>query len=445
MLNILTSDPNKIMLVPPDPERQYVSKQQYIKIFRDGAQADGHGFNFIDADEETASNGTAGYYSWNPEPGVRFISLDTVSEAGVIGPSANGNIDDPQFQWLTSELDAAETADELVVLFSHHAIPSLSSTVEDELAGPCSGPDDSHGHNTNPGCDPDPRTSTPLHLGPEMIGVLHGYPNVIAWVAGHSHENQISPYANPSGGGFWSIRVAAEADWPQQGRLLEIFDNKDGTLSIFGTIVDLAAPATSVEPGTDAATLDSLEIASLGRTIGYNEPQYGAESCNPVCEGGLIDRNVELMLADPRRGDPPPPPPPPPGVKCGRAHNANLIEGTRRDDKLAGTKRSDKLLGRDGDDRLRGKGGRDCARGGRGNDLIRGGDGRDRLAGNRHRDKLVGGPGRDKLLGGGRKDKLFAIDGERDIVNCGKGRDDVALIDEFDVVKNCEALAGPGA
>ncbi len=50
-------------------------------------------------------------------------------------------------------------ADELVVLFSHHAIPSLTADVPDELAGPCTAPD-AHGHDINPGCDVDPRDSS---------------------------------------------------------------------------------------------------------------------------------------------------------------------------------------------------------------------------------------------------------------------------------------------
>ena len=87
----------------------------------------------------------------------------------------------------------------------------------------------------------------------DLTALLHDHPNVIAWVAGHSHQNTVDPYPNPSGtGGFWSIRVAAEADWPQQSRLLEIFDNEDGTLSIFGTILDHASPATAAAGGTDA-------------------------------------------------------------------------------------------------------------------------------------------------------------------------------------------------
>jgi metallophosphoesterase (TIGR03767 family) len=431
VLNLLMSDPTKIGLVPPDPARNFVSKLQYKNIFRAGTQADGHGFEFVEVAEEAASEGAAGYYSWNPEPGIRFISLDTVSEAGVVGPSADGNIDDPQFQWLEGELEEAEAADELVVLFSHHAIPSLTASVFDEMAGPCT-VNDAHGHGVNPGCDLDPRDSQPIHLGDDLETLLHANPNVIAWVAGHSHQNDVDAYPNPSGtGGFWSIRVAAEADWPQQSRLLEIFDNDDGTLSIFGTILDLAAPATSVAPGTDASTLGADDLASLGRTIGFNETQYGAATCSPICEGQPVDRNVELLVADPRDGGGPGPGPDPSG-RC-----QTRIEGTRGNDRLVGTSASERIRGRRGKDRIVGRGGRDCLRGGRGKDRIRGGAGNDRIGGAARNDRIVGGPGRDRLSGGRKNDRINAMDGERDVVLCGKGNDFVRS-DFEDVLRRCE-------
>jgi 3',5'-cyclic AMP phosphodiesterase CpdA len=302
LLGALATQPQNVALVPPDPKRQFVSKKQYKQVFRSGTQADGHGFDYIDAAEEAASKGAAGYYSWSPKPGVRFISLDTVSEGGVIGPSADGNIDNPQFVWLQGELQEATDAGELVILFSHHAIPSLNADIPDELAPPCLLADP-HGHDVNPGCDLDPRSSTPIHLGADMEALLQQYPNVVAWVAGHSHVNAVEPHPNPSGdGGFWSIRVAAEADWPQQTRLLELFDNEDGTLSIFGTIVDHASRAGAAAPGTGTGLLGVKALASIGRTIAYNDGQSGGRACGggPCGEGGVSDRNVELLIDDPR-------------------------------------------------------------------------------------------------------------------------------------------------
>jgi hypothetical protein len=147
-----------------------------------------------------------------------------------------------------------------------------------------------------------------------MVTLLHRFPHAVAWVAGHSHVNDVTAYPAPDGGhGFWSVRVAAEADWPQQTRLLELFDNGDGTLSLFGTIVDHAAEPTAPAPGSAAAmTVDDL--ASVGRTLSYNDHQTGGRACEPEpCgEGGPEDRNVELLIDDPRAAPPGPPPPPAP-------------------------------------------------------------------------------------------------------------------------------------
>jgi metallophosphoesterase (TIGR03767 family) len=292
--------PGNRILVPPDPSRQFVSKQQYKTVFQSGAQADGHGFDFIDRDQNTASNGSAGYYAWSPVPGMRFIGLDTTCDAGIAGPSADGNIDDPQFQWLKGQLVRAKSAHQLVVLFSHHAIQSLTCNLPDERAPRCTVPD-SHGHDVNPGCDVDPRNSSPIHLGADATALLHQYPNVIAWVAGHSHVNDITPYPDGSGGGFWGIRTAAEADWPQQSRLLQIFDNHDGTLSIFGTVLDHASNATAPASISNLTNPDPFQLASIGRTLSYNDPQKGARACspNPCGEGEANDRNVELLLKNP--------------------------------------------------------------------------------------------------------------------------------------------------
>ena len=232
-----------------------------------------------------------------------MIALDTLSEAGVIGPSADGNIDDPQFRWLEDELKAATDADELVILFSHHAIPSLTANVPDESAPPCTGHRlarprgrtraatstratrrRSTSATTSRRCCSSTRTRSP------------GSPVTPTSTASRPTPTRTAP------GGFWSIRVAAEADWPMQSRLVELFDNGDGTLSLFGTILDYAGNATAPAPGP-AASFSTEDLASVGRTLAYNDTQTGARACRPgPCgEGEANDRNVELLVADPRR------------------------------------------------------------------------------------------------------------------------------------------------
>jgi metallophosphoesterase (TIGR03767 family) len=411
--DLAASSPTAVALVPPDPKRQFVSKAQYKQVFLSGSQADGHGFADVDPGELAASGGAAGYYSFVPMPGLRMIALDTVCEGGVTGPCADGNVDDPQFRWLEGELEAATAADQLVIIFSHHAPSSLTANVPDEAAPACTAPDP-HGHDVNPGCDVDPRISTPIHLEADMVGLVHRFPHVIAWVAGHSHVNDVTAYPDAHGHGFWSIKVAAEADWPQQSRLLQLFDNHDGTLSLFGTIVDHASEATAPAPGTDAASLIPADLASIGRTLSYNDHQTGGRACepDPCGEGTAEDRNVELLIADPRldsaaisgRGVR--------KAKHSSARCSNRIAGSPRGETLRGTIASDLLLGRGGADRIRSFDGADC---------------------------IYAGRGGDRVFAGRGKDRVYARGGGVDRLHCGKG-DDVAYVGGRDATKGCEQV-----
>jgi hypothetical protein len=256
--------------VAPDPARRIISKQEYRSVL--GVR---HGFGHTPAGQLSASRGTASYYAWSPRPGLRFVSLDTVAEGG----GDSGNLDHPQYLWLRGELRRATRRGQLVVAFGHHTLGTMNNARSDELAGACQPADE-------PGCDRDPRRSTPLHRGTEGARTVRALfartPNVIAYVAGHTHANRVTFQ-----GGFWEINTASHIDWPQQSRLIEIMDNRDGTLSLFGTLVDHAGGG----------------LASLARTLSWNDPQRaGVEGSEGDAEkrGARRDRNVELLLRDPR-------------------------------------------------------------------------------------------------------------------------------------------------
>ncbi len=216
---------------PPDPDRAFVSKPEY-KQLQDRADSR-HGFGWTERAELRASRGTALYYSFSPRRGLRMIALDTVAEGG----GASGNVDDPQYRWLKRTLRAAARRDELVIVYSHHTLETMTNRTPDEEAG-CSVP-------TEAGCDGDPRRSTPLHLGlggkQSIRDLLLGEPHVIAYVNGHTHHNAVRAFKRGRHG-FWQVNTAAHIDFPQQSRQLELMDNRDGTLSLFGTILDTAAP-----------------------------------------------------------------------------------------------------------------------------------------------------------------------------------------------------------
>jgi hypothetical protein len=144
----------------------------------------------------------------------------------------------------------------------------------------------------------------------------------------------------------------------------------------------------------------------------------------------------------------------------------NIIRGTRDDDVLRGTAFGDRLVGADGDDLLKGQGAGDCLEGGTGDDVLDGGDGNDRLAGSSGRDRLSGGTGDDKLTGGKGNDRLTggqgndtfspgsgravvnagsgndtinSVDGVRETIDCGAGKDTVRA-DPRDSLKHCEKV-----
>ena len=287
--------------VPPDQQRQFVDKAQFKALHATGQQADAHGFALIDQQELEASNGAAAYYSWSPLPNVRFIVLDTLSEGGMVATSSDGNIDDPQWRWLEKELDAATERNELIVVFGHHAISSLEADLADEEASECTERDE-HGHDTNPGCDRDPRSSEPIHLGEELEELFLAHPHVVTYVAGHSHENRVAAFEAESGSGFWEIKSPAISDWPPQQRLIELMENCDGTLSLFGTMLDHDAPVDAPAAGA-AGGFGAAALAAIGRVLTYNDPQ----GRNEDAAGTPTDRNVELLLDDPRATRPPDP------------------------------------------------------------------------------------------------------------------------------------------
>ena len=81
-------------------------------------------------------------------------------------------------------------------------------------------------------------------------------------------------------------------------------DNHDVTLSIFGTVIDHAAPTSTPASGTAAGSFDQRTLASLSRSFAYNDPQNGGNPAfgEPKGEGEKVDRNVELIVGDPRAG-----------------------------------------------------------------------------------------------------------------------------------------------
>jgi len=280
LIALLRQDPAAIALqlstggrrfVTPDTNRRIVDRATTVaQHFVTTGTPVGHGFTAANVSAATA------YYTFDAGQ-VRGIVLDTVNSAG--GP--NGSLDATQLAWLEAQLQAASSrwlsssgtvverpgkAGKYLVIFSHHTI----GTMDNVPAG------------------------SGRSGGPEVRELLLRYPNVILWVNGHTHRNQVLPHARPSGspigGGFWEVNTAAHIDWPEQSRIIEIVDNLDGTVSAFCTIVDHSGP---IAAQGDLTRTDRL--AALSRELSANDWQDRTDARR----GGVEDRNVELLLPSP--------------------------------------------------------------------------------------------------------------------------------------------------
>lgn len=243
--------------VPANPERRLFDQKAFMaEHFRTASRPGpvGHGF--------TERNLRTGETWWRADLSstVRLLGLDTCN--AVAGP--DGAVVESQLQWLERELQQAERDHRLVLVASHHNSRTL----------------DNPSHR--------PGATERLHHSSDVVELLLRYPVAVAWLNGHTHVNQI--LAHRSGeSGFWEITTASCIDFPQQQQTVEIVDNRDGTLSLFTTVIDHASPAVPTGDGS------AVDLASRSRELALND---WVES--PLMRrGSPLDRNTELLLPAP--------------------------------------------------------------------------------------------------------------------------------------------------
>ncbi|QFZ23335.1 TIGR03767 family metallophosphoesterase [Saccharothrix syringae] len=260
-----------VRTVTPDARRRPFTTAEFVRAHLDprhtGPGPHGHGFTQDNAD------GVDVFYTFRIAPGVTGVSLDTTTTAGL----AEGSIGLHQYLWLERVLkrnssryyDAfgfphrQDVTDELFVLFSHHSSWTMTNPLPDRR-----------------------RPLDPRLDGAALVDLIGRFPNVVAWVNGHTHENRIVPHGTGDRA-FWEINTAAHVDHPQHARIIELVDNGDGTLSLFTTLVEADAPYRADYGDTTPAGL-----ASLAREFAFNDPH-----AKPAAVGAVTDRNTELVIA----------------------------------------------------------------------------------------------------------------------------------------------------
>lgn len=246
--------------VPADPARKLFDQIGFMQAHLDTKPVPGpigHGF--------TQQNIATGQTWWKTDvgPNFRFFGLDSCNQIA----GADGAIPQDQFDWLKAELAQAHTDRKICVVTSHHNSYTLENT-----AVPTIGP------------------SQNLIHGEQFIAMLQEFPHLIAWVNGHTHVNTITAHPKPGGGGFWEITTASCVDFPQQQQAIEFVDNRDGTLSIFTTVLDHKSPAV-----WNQGDFSQVGLASLSRQLASNDWYV-----DPLQRSGsLYDRNCELLIKAP--------------------------------------------------------------------------------------------------------------------------------------------------
>ncbi|MCW2608331.1 MAG: hypothetical protein JWO60_3024, partial [Frankiales bacterium] len=260
-------------LVTPDPDRRFLTKREWVAehLAKPGTPH-GHGFTRRNVDDDTA------YYAADLTPQVRLLTLDSTTPGGY----DTGSLDVVQRDWLEAQLKRSSSrylapdgswvaqpgvADRLVLIASHHTVATMDNVL---LA---------------------PGETAPRVQGDEVLALLLRFPNVVAWINGHTHTNAVTPHKG-SAGGFWEVTSASHIDWPQQSRLVELVDNRDGTLSLFGTVIDTAAASTG-------GLHSPLALAGLSRELSANDPNTRADADPDARRGRAEGRNVELVVRAP--------------------------------------------------------------------------------------------------------------------------------------------------
>jgi hypothetical protein len=199
--------------VVADSNRYSLTTSNWMgEFFNTSSKPVGHGFS-----EANITNSFA-CYSFEPLTNMplKVIVLDDTMSDQDFAIGEQGCLDPKRFNWLVKELDHGQAHDQLMIIAAHVPLELIdtNSTVGTNAIIPL----------TN------------------LLATLHTYPNLILWMCGHTHQNNIivqpSPYPGRPEYGFWEVETASLRDFPQEFRAWEILRNTDNSISIRVTDID---------------------------------------------------------------------------------------------------------------------------------------------------------------------------------------------------------------
>jgi hypothetical protein len=162
-----------------------------------------HGFDLGTADDRFSGK-MLGYYAFvqklATDDGVPrsavFIGLDSEELPDHVG-GTRGRIEHDQLTWLKSVLDCVQRHHprDLVFVLAHQPLGEI---------------------------DVEPKDASP-HDPYVLASLLESHPNIVAFLYGHHHQNQICGDPRPGTcAHFWEVETASLIEFPQEGRLMRI-------------------------------------------------------------------------------------------------------------------------------------------------------------------------------------------------------------------------------
>ena len=232
-----------------------------VKAMADGPGPHLHGLASVAADNP--------YIQYRATPvanqPVDIIALDSNAHTGGSDGVIYADVFEKQIRPL---LEAAQAAGHFAVVVAHHGSGAM-------------------GDGGDPFGTSQLGTMTPEQFRRE----LSKYPNVLFYLAGHSHVNRITRYQPKDGDvvrPFFEVQTASLADWPSQMRLIELIDADNGFIAAKLTAFD--TPAQIGGQPTNELAQEALRLMTMDRASGWDVN---------LGEGLLTDRNMLLWIKKP--------------------------------------------------------------------------------------------------------------------------------------------------
>ncbi len=209
--NFIVGGVTNFPTVVADTNRYLLTVSNWMgEFFNTASKPVGHGFS--------AANIISNFACYGFEPltnlPVKVMVLDDTMTDQDYDPKGQAGLDANQLAWLVHELDKGQARNQLMIIAAHEPIEDIAL----------------------------PGSTNSVISNSNVLALLHTYPNLILWMCGHTHQNNIipqpSPYPDRPEYGFWEVETASLRDFPQEFRAWEILRNTDNSISIRVTDID---------------------------------------------------------------------------------------------------------------------------------------------------------------------------------------------------------------